>query len=152
MQELTILLKKHTDGVLEMMGFEGESIIVIDGKTFLVNVEVDTPALLIGRGGEGLEALQHVVRLLASEALQGQDYDVVVDIAGYRQKKASYLTRTARDKAYQVLATGLPESFPPMSAYERRIVHMTCADIDEVETTSEGTGRDRKVVIKPKKG
>lgn len=151
MEDTILIVKRHADDMLSSMGFDGESIIAQENNTIIVNIEVDTPALLIGRGGEGLESFQHLLRLLAVEASLSRDYDIVVDIAGYRKKKASHLQREAKEKAYQVLATGLPEIFPPMSAYERRIVHMVCSNIADVETESEGEGKHKRVVIKPKK-
>lgn len=151
MEDVIIVVKRHADNMLQSMGFDGESIIAQERGAVLVNIEIDSPALLIGRGGEGLESFQHILRLLAAEALLSKELDLVVDVAGYKKKKASSLSRTAKEKANQVLTTGLPESFPPMSAYERRIVHMVCADIEDVESESEGEGRYKKVVIKPKK-
>lgn len=151
MEEAIIAIKRCADEIILNMDFEGESIIARENDTVIVNIEVDSPALLIGRGGEGLESLQHILRLLASQSLLEHRLDLVVDIAGYRKKKASHLTRVAKEKAYQVLTTGLPEIFPPMSAYERRIVHMVCANIADVESESKGEGRERRVVIKPKK-
>ena len=151
MEEIILVVKRQADDILANMGLEGESIIAMENRTVLVNVDVEDPALLIGRGGEGLESFQHILRLLVSEALLSNDLDLVVDIAGYRKKRASNLTRTAKEKAYQVLATGLPEILPPMSSYERRIVHMVCSNIAEIETESMGEGRLKKVKIKPKK-
>lgn len=151
MEETILIIKRHADNMLESMGFDGESIIAQENKTIIVNIEVESPAILIGRGGEGLESFQHLLRLLATEADLSRDYDIVVDIAGYRKKKASHLERKAKEKAYQVLTTGLPETLQPMTAYERRIVHMACANIADVETESEGEGRHKRVVIKPKK-
>lgn len=151
MEETIIELKKHSDSLINLLGFTGESVVALDDGAVVVNIEIDTPALLIGRGGEGLDALQHVIRLLASEMLYERDLDLVVDIAGYRRKKAENLVKTARERAYQVVATGLPEVFPTMSSYERRIIHMTCANIADIITESEGEGRERRVVIKSKK-
>lgn len=151
MDETIIQIKKKADNLISLMGFDGESIVVTENGAVIVNLEVDAPALLIGRGGEGLEAIQHMMRLLAAEMLLERSLDLVVDIAGYRKKKAGNLSRIAKDKAYQVLSTGLPEVLPAMSAYERRIVHMACANIADIETESQGEGRERKVVIKPKR-
>lgn len=152
MEDTIIAIKKRADNIISSMDLEGESIIAMENRTVVVNIEIDTPAILIGRGGEGLESLQHVLRLLAAEELASHDLDLVVDIAGYRKKKASQLTKTAKEKAYQVLATGISETMPPMTAYERRIVHMVCANIADIESESQGTGRERRVVIKPKRG
>jgi len=144
--------KKHTATLLEMLGFDDAGLIAKTREDVIyINIQTDSPALLIGRGGEGLEALQHLVRTLLTVDNAGEHRTVVVDIEGYREKKAEYVKKLARDKAFQVLATGIEEYLDPMSSFERRIVHMVCSNIADVETESVGEGRERKVRIKPKK-
>ncbi len=143
MEEKIIKIKKSSEDFIAQLGFNGESIVVMDGKTIIVNYQVDDAAMLIGRGGEVLDALQHIMRMLLLKDFEDRDTDLVVDISGYREKKASQLTRKAKDKAYQV--------FPPMSSYERMIIHTACTNIADIETESQGSGRDRRVVIRPKK-
>lgn len=144
--------KKHTSSLLDLLGFDDAGLIAKTREDVIyINIQTDSPALLIGRGGEGLEALQHLIRTLLSVENQGEFRTVVVDIEGYREKKAEFVKKLARDKAFQVLATGMEEDLEPMSSFERRIVHMVCSNIADVETESVGEGRDRKVKIKPKK-
>lgn len=144
-------IKKHSKELLTKLGFDAEPIVTQQDEIIFVNLQIDTPGLLIGRGGEGLEALQHVLRLLISRDEEIINSNVVVDIAGYRDKKIENVKKLARDKAYLVLSTGTPETLPEMTSYERRIVHMVVTNIADVETESVGEGRERKVVIKPKK-
>lgn len=143
--------KKHTAELLDKLGFDTDVIGKTRDNVIYINIQTESPALLIGRGGEGLEALQHLVRtLLSSENLE-EHRTVVLDIDGYREKKAEFVKKLAQEKAFKVLASGLQEVMDPMSSYERRIVHMVCSNIADVESESIGDGRDRKVVIKPKK-
>ncbi len=151
MEEIMIIIKKESDDFLAKMGFAGDSVVVADGKTVIVNYQTDDAALLIGKGGEVLDALQHILKIVLADTLYSEGRDLVVDICGYRDKKASQLAKKARERAYQVLATGIEEIFPPMSSYERMIIHTTCSNIADVETESQGSGRERRVVIKPKR-
>lgn len=151
MEEIIKEIKTKSEDFVISLGFEGESVIVQKGHTIIVNYQVDDAALLIGRGGEVLDALQHVLRILFSQQLLQANYDLVVDVSGYRSKKADSLAKKAKDKAFQVLVTGIEEIMPPMTSYERMIVHTTCANIADVMTESSGSGKERRVIIKPKK-
>lgn len=151
MDELMIAIKRDSEDFIASLGFCGESIVAREGNTIIVNYQDDDVAMLIGRGGEVLDSLQHLMRIMLSERLKEAGADLVVDIAGYRSKKASVLAKRAKDLAYQVLTTGIEEILPAMSSYERMIVHTTCSNIADIETESTGSGRDRRVVIKPKR-
>ena len=145
------IVKKHSSDLIRKLGFEGEAIVTEKDGVVCVNIQMDEPALLIGKGGEGLEALEHVLRLLVNAELESDYRNIVLDIAGYRDKKVEYVKKMAHDIAFAVLSTGIAETLPPMSSYERRVVHMVCTNIADVETESAGEGRERRVVIKPKK-
>ncbi len=151
MPEYISKVKKHSHDLLKKMGFQAEPIVVQKESVVFVNIEMESPGLLIGRGGEGLEALQHILRLLLTEEIMANNINIILDIAGYRSKKIENIKKIARDKAYLVLSTGIEEALLPMSSYERRTVHLICANIADVETESVGEGRERRVVIKPKK-
>lgn len=151
MDNMIARAKKDSEELLSQLGFSGESIVVREGKTIIINYQDDEAAMLIGRGGEVLDSLQHLMRIMMSDGLKEVGADLVVDIAGYRSKKASILAKRAKDMAYQVLTTGIEEILPTMSSYERMIVHTTCANIADIETESTGSGRERRVIIKPKR-
>lgn len=151
MDELIISIKKESEELINKMGFKGESVVVIEGKTIIVNYHDDEVAMLIGKGGEVLDSLQHLMRILLSKRLLESGFDLVVDVGGYKSKKAQNIARRAKEMAYQVLTTGIEEILPSMSSYERMIVHTTCSTIGDIETESTGSGKDRKVVIKPKR-
>jgi spoIIIJ-associated protein len=144
-------IKKHSKELLRKLGFDAEPIVTQQEEIIFVNLQIDSPGLLIGRGGEGLEALQHILRLLISRDEEIFSTNIIIDIAGYRDKKIESVKKLAHDKAYLVLSTGIEEILPEMSSYERRIVHMVCTNIADIETESTGEGRERKVIIKPKK-
>ncbi len=75
---------------------------------------------------------------------------VIVDVEGWRKQKEDELAKSAKSWGEQVLESGKPFELEPMSPWQRRIVHMTISEMDEVESESVGEGRDRHIVIKLK--
>ncbi len=151
MQELIIKVKDVSNDLIGSLGFDVDSIVTHGDGVVMVNVQCDEPALLIGRGGEGIDAIQHILRSLLRRDLMEKRANVVLDIANYRDKRNDRVQRDAREKALQVLSTGIEEELSPMSSYERRLVHIIVRNMADVETESRGEGRERKVVIKPKR-
>lgn len=131
--------------LLARMGLEG-SVIVTDEAT--LNIKTEDPGTLIGHRGEGIRALQHVLRLMLIQEEYGES--IVVDIDGYRQRQHEELQEMAKQKAEEVASSGRLVVLAPMSSYERRLVHVAIADHDAVETESLGEGGNRRVVIKKK--
>jgi spoIIIJ-associated protein len=105
---------------------------------------------LIGRRGDVLDSVQYLATLSANLGRPGY-YRVSVDAQGYRAKRADTLCGMARRMAEKVLKYHRAFALEPMSAYERRIVHAECQNIEGVTTYSVGEGADRKVVIAPQK-
>lgn len=104
--------------------------------------------LLIGKRGSTIDAIQY----LAGAAVRGDDGErlsVVVDAAGYRGRREATLARVAEDAAREALATGAPVALEPMSAPERKLVHVALQDRADVRTESEGAGPGRRVVVFP---
>lgn len=151
MNKLVFKIKDQTANLLETIGFDSEPIVSTKDNVVLVNIQTDDPAILIGRQGEGIEALQHLLRLIFGKDMSEYNLNIVIDICNYREKKVEHIKKTARDSALQVLTTGIEETLAPMSSFERRAVHMVCANIADVETESVNTDEGRRVVIKPKK-
>lgn len=119
------------------------------GEVYEVNVETEESGLLIGFHGETLSALQIILGLIVFRKL-GKWVRVVVEIGDYRAKRAEQLAAMAESYAAQALATGQAVVFPPLSPAERRVIHMTLGERDDVESVSEGEGRDRRITVKPK--
>lgn len=114
-----------------------------------INIETEMSGLLIGRHGETLEALQHLLRLLVSKE-QEEFVPLVLDIAGYRASRRQELATLARNLAEKVKNFGGSEALPSMSAYERRQIHLILQDIAGIESASEGEEPYRRIVIRPK--
>ncbi len=150
MEEVIIKIKDKSNELLEALGFEGEPIVKQNESTIIVNIETDEAPLLIGKRGENLRALEHLLRILVGAELDDR-VNIVLDVAGYRDKNTERVKRDAKERACAVVSTGDEYDMPPMSAFDRRIVHVVCKDIADVDTESAGYGRDRRVKIKPKK-
>ena len=107
--------------------------------------------LLIGKHGSTIDAVQHVA---VRAAFRGTDERkrVVVDAAGYRERREAALRRAADRAVEDALSFGRPVELEPMAATERKIVHQYLATRHEVETHSEGTEPDRRLVVTPLRG
>ena len=115
-----------------------------------LNIEGEDLGILIGRRGQTMTSLQHIVRLILSN-LEKLQMPIVIDVEGYKERRCEGLRALANRLADQVRARRSPFTMEPMSAFERRIIHLTLADHPDVMTESTGTGEGRKVVIKPRK-
>lgn len=123
----------------EYEGDEGELILDITG---------DDLAILIGRHGRTLDALQFMVSAITIRTM-GFHYPVVIDVEGYKSRQREKLESIARSSASRALSQDRRISLRPMNPYERRIVHIALRDHPDVETVSEGEGSARHVVIVP---
>ena len=114
-----------------------------------LNIEGEDLGILIGRRGQTMSSLQHIVRLIMVHQKQVR-VPVVIDVEGYKQRRCEGLRVLARKLAEQVKARKVPFAMEPMTAFERRIIHLALLDHPDVKTESTGVGEARKVVIMPK--
>lgn len=143
------LAKLRLEDILTFYGVNVSVKAVVNENTLELSVETDSSSRLIGRHGETLDALQQLVNAIVRSHSAERLY-VSIDIGDYKKNRAEQTTEQAQADARVVIETGEPKTLRPMNAAERRIVHMALADIPEVTTDSEGEGRERRVVIKPK--
>jgi spoIIIJ-associated protein len=118
-------------------------------EVITINVTGDDLGILIGRRGQTLAALQHMVRLIVAHQMKGR-VPIVIDVEGYKQRRYGALQALAARIAEQVKERKKPFALEPMPAYERRIIHLALVDDPDVTTESTGVGEVRKVVIMPK--
>lgn len=123
----------------EYEGDEGELILDITGSDL---------AVLIGRHGKTLDALQFLISSITARTI-GFRYPVVVDVEGYKSRQRQKLESLAFSSAKRALSQGRSVKMRPMSPYERRIIHIALRDFEGVETASEGEGSARHVVVLP---
>lgn len=116
----------------------------------VIDISGEDLGLLIGRRGDTLIALQYLVNLIVARKFPGHG-GVTVDVEHYRHRNEERITSLARRMADRVRETGNPITLEPMSAAERRLIHMQFAEDPELETQSIGEGENRKVVISAKR-
>jgi spoIIIJ-associated protein len=142
------------DGLLERMGIAATVEPAMEAGTMYVDVigesdDDEDMGLLIGRHGQTLEALQELARAVIGQRLEVRPR-VVVDVEDYRKRQLDRLTARVRETAERVAQSGRSEKLEPMNAFLRKIVHDTVAEVSGAESSSEGEGVDRRVVIRPR--
>ncbi len=120
-----------------------------DRRPIMVDIRGGDLGILIGRRGETLDAFQYVASLMVGKEV-GQFIHLVVDVEGHRDRRQRQLQQLARRMADQVTKTGRKLTLEPMTAAERRIIHMELRDHPAVTTQSSGEDPHRKVTILPK--
>jgi spoIIIJ-associated protein len=105
--------------------------------------------LLIGRHGQTIDSIQYLLNVIAYRAHGDEKKDVVVDAAGYRARRKATLEALALRVAERVRDSGEAEELEPMTAVERKVVHLRLKDVAGVGTASEGTEPNRYVVVLP---
>ncbi len=121
----------------------------LEGETLKINLETESPQLLIGEQGQTLAEIQHLLRLVLRRKI-ADPFFLDIDINGYKKKKTIYLEELAHATANEVSLLKIEKELLPMTAQERRIIHLTLADRSDVITESRGEGPERRVAIKPK--
>ena len=117
-----------------------------DESKVTLDINGDDLGILIGRRGETLASLQHLVNLILSRHVRSR-VGVAVDVEGYKRRRYESLRMLARRLADQVVTTGRSVTLEPMPAAERRIIHLELRDNPNVTTQSIGLGEARKVAI-----
>lgn len=132
--------------LLNRMGIDAEvESDFLDGSTHL-NVRTDSPALLIGKHGQTLDAIERLLNCIVNKASLVKRR-VFVDTEGYRERREERLVEMAHQMAEQVKYTNREVVLAPMSPRDRRIVHVALKEDDIISTYSQGEGDMRRVVI-----
>ena len=137
--------------VRNLLAFFGENQLVIDEYDgdegeLILDVSGGDLAVLIGRHGRTLDALQMLVNSYMSNTIHFH-YPVVIDIEGYKTRRKQKLVALASSAASRAIRQRGEVRLAPMNAYERRIIHLTLVDNEEVMTHSEGEDPQRRVVV-----
>ena len=136
-----LLVKMEVDAIAEPNPTAGQMYVdIVDGPE-------DDMALLIGRHGQTLEAIQELTRMIVGSRLD-ERIRVIVDVGDYRKRRIARLQDHAKEVAERVLRTGREEELEPMNPFERKLVHDAAGEVAGVETSSRGEEPDRYVVIR----
>jgi spoIIIJ-associated protein len=140
------VLGRIVGGIIDSATVEGR----VEGGTIYLNIKGDGSGLLIGRHGQTLDAIQYIVGRIVGRQL-GEKHMVVIDTERYRERRKENLEQLAKRMGEKAKSTGRPVSLQPMSASDRRIVHLTLKHDREIETRSEGEGGMKNIKIIPRK-
>ena len=143
-------VKEELDEILKLMGMEAEVTTSLEGGRVVADIKSENGAILIGKKGQTLDALQLIVNLIVNRDEKTRTR-VIVDTESYRQRRENALVEMAREVADEVKSKGNPRELEPMNPAERRVIHLALKNDKDVETTSKGEGNFRRVVVSPKK-
>lgn len=142
--------KEFIAGLVEELGLQADvAVKTVDEETAEVSVTGQELGVLIGPGGATLAALQELARTVVQKRTGGHSDRILVDVAGYRARRAEALQRFTRQVAEEVLASGEERALEPMSAADRKVVHDTVNELPGVATRSEGEDPRRYIVVSP---
>jgi spoIIIJ-associated protein len=147
---LTQEITSFVQSVVEAMGLSLTPRVEETPEGTHINLEGEDGGVLVRRGGEGLQALQHLVATAFRKQL-GEENRILVDCNGFRRDKDAELKQMARFIAEKARNSGIPQEMGPLNPYERRIVHLTVAEDPRVSSESIGDAFMKTVII-PAKG
>ena len=141
-------LKKEIKEFIDMMGFNllnSPEVEEEDGR-FFITIFVDEPKKLIGERGVNLQTIQTIFRMMVAKK-HGPDFRVDLDINGYKKRRSEFL----REIAFSIRKKALRETksieLEPMNSFDRRIIHVTLEEFEDVTTESIGEYPERRVVV-----
>lgn len=143
-------VKEELNEILKLMGMEAEVTASLEGEKVVADIKSENGAILIGKKGQTLNALQLIVNLIVNRDEKTRTR-VIVDTENYRQRRENALVKMAGEVADEVKSKGRSRELEPMNPAERRVIHLALKDDRDVETTSQGEGNFRRVVVSPKK-
>ena len=143
--EVRDLVERITTGI----GVRCRIDILEDDEVITASCSGSNLGLLIGKHGQTIDAIQYLANAIVWRAHPDDRKEVVVDAAGYRDRRRVALEALAIRSAEEALATHSPVELEPMTAVERKTVHLRLKEFDGVETGSEGTEPNRFIVITP---
>ncbi len=141
-------LRELLETISDALDLEAEVVIDADPERLTARLVGEDLGLFIGRHGQTIEAVQHLAQRIAGSGPSARR--VVVDAAGYRDRRETVLHRQADDAADSALRSGRPVALDAMTASERRVVHEHLRDRGDVDTHSEGDEPDRHLVVSPR--
>lgn len=150
--DLVIEGEAYLKDILESMGIKSKMEIrtIDEGREIHFSVETNENALLIGREGRTLLAIQFMLRNYLHMFVEGHMI-ISLDIGSYHANRKRQLEILATKTAKEVVQTDIAVKLDPMNAFDRRIVHAKLSDWRDVITESEGEGENRALIIKPRR-
>jgi spoIIIJ-associated protein len=142
-------VREVLERVLDAMGVAARVEITEDDESLVATIAGRELGLVIGKHGQTIDAVQYLVNAIAWREHGDERKPVVVDAAGYRERREATLGTLALRSAERAKASGRAVELDPMTAVERKVVHVRLKDVPGVATRSEGTEPNRYVVVEP---
>jgi spoIIIJ-associated protein len=146
--ELAADVRGLVERIVEELGVRGRVVVREGADGLHVDCTGGDAGMLIGRYGQTIDAVQYLVNAIVARR-GGERVEVTVDAAGYRERRRAMLERIALRSAERARNDGAPVELEPMTAVERKVVHLRLKEFDGVQTSSEGTEPNRYVVVSP---
>jgi spoIIIJ-associated protein len=143
--EVRALVERITDAI----GVFGHIDVREEAESITLTVAGTELGMLIGRHGQTIDAVQYLANAIVFRRHPDERKEIVIDAAGYRARRRASLEALAVRSAQRAIADGDPVELEPMTAVERKVVHLRLKDFAGVETASDGTEPNRYVVIAP---
>ena len=139
--------EKYLQDALKALGVDIETESKLEDGIIKITIDSDSNPILIGKRGKTLQALNEVTKFAVSTKFRKR-YRILLDVGGYKEDKYERVAHIAKRAAKTVLRTHIDVALDPMTPDERRVVHNTLSDWDNIKTESSGEGPDRAVTIK----
>ena len=146
--DLVNYTKEVLNDITSNMGIEANLEIRKRDNNLMIKIFSNHNAVLIGKNGYTIQALQNVIRQIVYNAVENNNLLITLDVENYKEKRVSNIERLAKRMAKEVLATKTEAKLDSMNSYERRIVHAIIADNPHLTTERIGEEPNRCVVIK----
>lgn len=144
------LVAQNVKDLIEKLGVSATAEISKIEKTYFVDIKSEDSPLLIGKHGTNLDSLQFVLAVRLKSLTHDEDFELFLDIDGWRKQKEEKLTGMAQAIADRVAKSGKDEHLYNLRPSERRVIHTALSSNSKVTTISEGEGEGRYLIIKPR--
>jgi spoIIIJ-associated protein len=142
-------LRELLERICDALGAPCAIVVREDEETLFATLSGSELGLVIGKRGHTIDAIQYLANAIVWRGQGEGRKDIVIDAAGYRERRRSSLESVADRAASEAVQTRRPVSLEPMTAVERKIVHLHLGEREDVVTSSEGTEPNRHVVVAP---
>lgn len=145
------LVAQNVKELIEKLGVSATAEISRVDNSYFVDIESEDSSLLIGKYGANIDSLQFILAVRLKSQIDNDDFEIFLDIDGWRKEKEQKLEKMAQRIAEKVMETGIEEPIYNLKPSERRVIHAFFTDHPTISTESIGEGQGRYITIKPKK-
>ncbi len=149
MEDQIKIVQEEAEKLLKTIEIDGKVEVEKNDDGYMVSIDTEENALLIGKHGNTLSSLELILSLIVSKKI-GEYTRTIIEVGGYRKEREGYLKDLASRLKEEVINSGYEKTIRGLKPWERRLVHMYLSEDEEVTTESTGDERERVLVIKKK--